>query len=71
MGHKIDNFLISCSTVIAIVTILKLSSITLSWLLLTISYNTATLALVTKTNAFINSYDTSVCISVDEHFLNY
>ena len=53
MGHKSDNFLISWSTVIAIVTILKLSSIILS-LLLTVSYHTTTLSLVKKkTNAFM------------------
>ena len=50
MGHKSDNLLISWFTVIAIVMILKLSSITLS-LLLTVSYNTTTLSLVKKTNA--------------------
>ena len=48
MGHKSDNFLISWSTVIAIVPILKLS-----WLLLTVSYHSTTLSLVKKTNAFM------------------
>ena len=53
MGHTSDNFLISWSTVIAIVMILKLSSIILS-LLLTVSYHTTTLSLVKKkTNAFM------------------
>ena len=47
MGHKSDNLLTSWSNVIAIVTILKLSSIKLS-LLLTVSYNTTKLSLVKK-----------------------
>ena len=55
-------------TVIAIVMILKLSSITLI-LLSTISYNTTTLSLMKKTNAFMNTYGTGVCISPDEYFL--
>ena len=53
MGHTSDNFLISLCTVIAIVPILKLSSIILS-LLLTVSYHTTTLSRVKKkTNAFM------------------
>ena len=67
MGHKSDNLLISWFTVIANVMILKLSSITLS-LLSTVSYNTTTLSLVKKTNAFMNTYGTGVCISPDEYF---
>ena len=70
MGHKSDNFLISLCTVIAIVPILKLSSITLS-LLLTVSYHTTTLSLVKKTNVFMNTYGTGVYISPDDYFLKY
>ena len=67
MGHTSDNFLISLCTVIAIVPILKLSSITLS-LLLTVSYHSTTLSLVKKNKCI---YVTGVCISVDEYFLKF
>ena len=70
MGHKSDNLLTSWFPVIAIVMILKLSSITLS-LLLTVSYHTTTLSLVKKTNVFMNTYGTGVCISPDDYFLKY